>query len=236
MATGVHASVYGNDDFVPIETPLAKNCTLAIVVPALGELALAVRFTVLPTGNDDPLDGEVIEMVGAPPAVTRKVTGADVVLVPPLSVATAVTANDPSDAGVHVKVYGNELFVPTKRPLANKSTEAIEPLLEAAVTVTVCWTFTGSVVLFAGLETATVGAEGATTVTATGDEVVRLPDVSVATAVNVYVPAAVGVKLTLKGKPAAAPMLTPFAKNSTPVSKPLPSAVEAETVIGLPIA
>ena len=119
-------------------------------------------------------------------------------------------------------------------PLAKRSTLAIEPALELAVTVTVCGTLTATVVLSAGLDTATVGAAAPTTVTIDGAELERLPELSVATAVNVYMPAALGVKETLKGNAAAPPILMPLAKKSTLTRSPLPSAVDADTVIGLP--
>ena len=79
------ARLNGKEFFVPIETPLAKNCTLAMV-PVLEE---AVPFTVCATftGIDEPAAGPVTVTLGEP-TVTRTVL--EVTLLPKLSITTAV--------------------------------------------------------------------------------------------------------------------------------------------------
>jgi len=69
-----------------METPLAKNWTLATVP----EVGVAVTVTALPTGPEVPVTGAVIDTVGPRAAMTLKFTAVEVVVLPSVSVATAV--------------------------------------------------------------------------------------------------------------------------------------------------
>lgn len=68
---------------------VAVNCTLAIVKP-LAAVAVAVMAAEEFTASDVAAPGELIETVGALPAVTVTVLVDEVVVAPRLSVAVAV--------------------------------------------------------------------------------------------------------------------------------------------------
>ena len=76
---------------MPRATPLAKNCTLAMVAGAMA-VAVAVSAAVELTASEAPVSGAVTAVAGALPPVTVTVFVAEVVVAPRLSVATAVTA------------------------------------------------------------------------------------------------------------------------------------------------
>jgi hypothetical protein len=120
-------------------------------------------------------------------------------------------------------------------PFAKNVTVAMAPAGLDAFAVRICVTFTGRFAPAAGLVRLTVGGVPLATVTLTGAEVTWLPELSVATAVNAYTPAAEGVNCAVNGAAPEEPMLTPLAKNWTFVIRPLPSEVDAPTVMGLPI-
>ena len=94
---GVHVAVNGKTLSVPIETPLAKNCTLATT--PVDDEALARTVCVVFTLIVAPLAGETMEPEGATPAETD--TAVEVACAPALSVAVAVNENVPEAAGVH---------------------------------------------------------------------------------------------------------------------------------------
>ncbi len=75
---------------VPCDTPLAKNCTLAMA-PVLA-VAVAVRVVAALTETFDAAVGAVMLTVGAVPAVTLTLIAAEVVWLPRLSRATARNA------------------------------------------------------------------------------------------------------------------------------------------------
>src|SRR5579862_2219446 len=100
--------LYGLVVLVPIDVAPAKNCTW-LTVPSE---SLAVADTVIgePGANVAPLAGAVRLTVGA--LFTVIVTGADVVVAPRLSVATAVSVKLPPEAGVQLMLYGLVEAVP----------------------------------------------------------------------------------------------------------------------------
>ena len=79
--------LYGLAESVPIGVAPAKNCTW-LTVPS-ESLAFADTVIAAPAANDAPLAGAVRLTVGA--VLTVIVTGAEVVVPPRLSVATAVS-------------------------------------------------------------------------------------------------------------------------------------------------
>ena len=81
---------------VPSETPLAKNCTLAMEFDDVAAARMVVGTLM---GTLKLAAGLLIETTGGVPAAT--VTIAEVVFTPTLSVATAVRPNVPETAGVH---------------------------------------------------------------------------------------------------------------------------------------
>lgn len=172
VAVGVQVAAYGNVVSEPSETPLAKNCTLAIVFPAPTAAAFAVMVWAALTATAEPVVGALIVTVGALPPATVTATFAEVVVAPRLSVATAVSTYEPATVGVQEILYGAVESVPIEtgafEPFATKNwTLAIEPSVSAAVAVTVVATPTPTVAPPAGAVTLTVGAEFAATVTVT---------------------------------------------------------------------
>src|SRR6185295_12059498 len=89
---------------VPIGVAPAKNCTW-LTEPSESP-AFADIVTAPPGAMKAPLAGAVMLTVGALFPVTVIVTGADVVVPPRLSVATAVTVWLPPPAGVQPMLYG----------------------------------------------------------------------------------------------------------------------------------
>ena len=67
-----------------------------------GELASAVRVSVAGPIVVNPIVGEVSETVGGTSCFTVTATGADVVAIPKLSVATAVSVYEPAATAFHV--------------------------------------------------------------------------------------------------------------------------------------
>ena len=164
-----------------IATPLAKNCTPAIVAPAVVAEVVAVTVAVEPTATLAPLAGLVTLTVGAVPLVTTAVTAAEVVLLPTLSIATAVRVKLPTAVGVQTAVYGKLVsMVPRAVPFTKNWTLAMVPLGELAVAVRFCVVLTST--LPPSGVTATTGGAPAETLTAA--EVVWMPLLSVATAVS----------------------------------------------------
>jgi hypothetical protein len=68
LEVGVHETVYGWVEVVPMEIPFAKNWTLAIV--PLGEVAFAVTVTPVPTVTVPPVLGVTRFTTGGGSAVT----------------------------------------------------------------------------------------------------------------------------------------------------------------------
>ena len=79
----------------------AKNCT-PVTVPGLVSAAVALTVTAVPAVEVDPAAGADSATVGGGFVVDATVTlrAAEVVVAPPLSVATAINEYDPA-VGVH---------------------------------------------------------------------------------------------------------------------------------------
>ena len=102
---------YGKALVDPIEVPLAKNCTP--VIAPLAAVAVATTVVEVLTDSVEPVAGALIETVGGveppppPPTATTVIeTAGDVVCVPTLSVATAVSDTVPVADGVQGALYG----------------------------------------------------------------------------------------------------------------------------------
>ena len=160
-----------------------------------------------------PVVGAVIATTGPVPTVTA--TAADVVCVPSEFVTTAVSDTAPAAVGVHARLKGAVVLVPIEVALARYCTLATEPTGVDVLEVSVVATLMGTFALALGDVIETVGESELLTVTEIAALVLMLPVASVARAVSEYVPAAVGVQLTLYGNVLAVPTETPFAKNCT---------------------
>src|SRR5579862_8369192 len=137
---------------------------MAVTVIAGGELSAA------------PLAGPVMLTVGG--VVTAIVTGADDVVPPWLSVATATSVAVPEEDGVQLKLYGLVESVATVVPLTCSATDTTEPSLSLAVAETGTTMPVTAVAPLGGLF-------GRTTLTVIGAEVVSAAKSSPAIAVSV---------------------------------------------------
>ena len=146
-----------------------------------------------------------------------------------------MTETAPSDTGVQVIEYGKTASEPMLIPFTKNSTEAIEPSASEAVAVKVVAEFTGKVAPAVGLVTLTVGPPTVTeeTFTTAAVDVAELPPRSVAFAVKLTEPNAVGVHAIVYGNVVSEPRLCPFAKNCTEAIVPSASAAVACKVVGV---
>src|SRR5579862_7109859 len=145
---------------------------MAVTVIAGGELSAA------------PLAGPVMLTVGG--VVTAIVTGADDVVPPWLSVATATSVAVPEEDGVQLKLYGLVESVATVVPLTCSATDTTEPSLSLAVAETGTTMPVTAVAPLAGAVIPTLGGLfGRTTLTVIGAEVVSAAKSSPAIAVSV---------------------------------------------------
>lgn len=97
---GIHETENGAVVSMPIETPFAKNCTLATLSGAPA-VAVAFTFTAVPATREAEAAGALIETVGAATTVTA--IAAEVAL-PFVSVTRAVIDALPVAVGVQVPV------------------------------------------------------------------------------------------------------------------------------------
>ena len=165
---------------MPRETPLAKNCTFAIVLAA--EVAVASSVVAALT-ETLPVDGAVIATTGPVPTVTA--TPAEVAVTPIGSVTVAVRETAPALVGVHEKLKGEVVLVPRETALAKNCTLATVPSGDEALTVIVVVALSATAALAAGEEIEMEGVIAvALTVMLLAELVVVLPTLSVATAVR----------------------------------------------------
>ena len=98
----------------------AKKATEVIVAPVLG-VAVAVTDVAAFTVTALPAVGDVIAIVGFTP-FTVTGTAVDVVVAPPVCVATAVRLTAPALVGVQTTEYGRAVSIAIDTPLAKNST------------------------------------------------------------------------------------------------------------------
>src|SRR5207247_438930 len=216
--------------------PSTRNCT-----PATPTLSEAEALTVTDPDTVDPEAGAVMPTAGGVVSAfdTVTVTGDEVVRLPAASRAVAVRVCEPLPTVVVFQeiesavVAYSALF---RAPSTRNCTPATPTLSEAeALTVTVPDTVApdaGALMLTAG------GVVSAfDTVTLTGDEVVRCPAASLATAVRVCEPlptVAVFQETASGDAVSSAPRLAPSSLICTPATRMLPMMVTLALTVMVP--
>src|SRR5882762_7797398 len=209
-----------------------KNSTLAIV-PSVS-VAFAVIETVDPVAKLALLTGVVKLMAGAMLALLTVITIAvDVVTALRLSVAFAVNEYVPAGTVAQAKVKGLARSSPNLVVPWKNSTLAMVPSLSVAVELIVMVEPVVKLALLTGVVILTAGATlGLLTVMAIAVDVVTALRLSVAFAVNEYVPAGTLAQAKVKGLARSSPNLVVPWKNSTLAMVPsLSVAVELIVIV-----